>query len=249
MRTHKKLGMACAAALLALAIAAPVGAQGTTAGHITYFTFSQPVRLPGVTLPAGRYLFQLADLPGSRNIVQVFAGDRSKILTTLIAISTERMQPSDDPEIRFMEAPAGAPPPIRTWWYPGLTIGHEFVYPRSEALRLAKATGEEVLTTKTDVKTDEMKTAELARVSPGGEDTGWIEGSGMPKEEPVGMAQRGDVDAEAVGTSGTAAQDTTADTRQRLPQTASSQPLVALFGLASLGAALGLRLRRARQGS
>ena len=45
----------------------------------TTITFSAPVALPGVTLPAGSYLFKLADSQTNRNIVQVFDEDRTKI--------------------------------------------------------------------------------------------------------------------------------------------------------------------------
>jgi len=46
-----------------------------------------------------------------------------------------------------MEAPAGTPPPIKTWWYPGSRTGYEFLYPKEEARRLAKAATQPVLTT------------------------------------------------------------------------------------------------------
>ena len=62
-----KLGVACAAILLSAALAA---AQGpANADRSTYVTFSGPVSLPGVTLPAGEYLFRLADSPSNRSIV------------------------------------------------------------------------------------------------------------------------------------------------------------------------------------
>ena len=38
----------------------------------TVFTFSGPVEVPGQVLPAGTYVFKLADSPSNRHIVQVF---------------------------------------------------------------------------------------------------------------------------------------------------------------------------------
>ena len=38
-----------------------------------------------MTLPAGSYLFKLADSQVNRNIVQVFDKDRSKIYATILA--------------------------------------------------------------------------------------------------------------------------------------------------------------------
>jgi len=42
----------------------------------TVFTFSGPVEIPGQVLPAGTYVFKLADSPSDRNIVQVFQQGR-----------------------------------------------------------------------------------------------------------------------------------------------------------------------------
>ena len=60
-----KLGLACAAILLS---AGWVTAQGVlNDDRTTYVTFSGPVSLPGVTLPAGEYLFRVADSPSNRS--------------------------------------------------------------------------------------------------------------------------------------------------------------------------------------
>ena len=42
----------------------------------TVFTFGGPVEIPGQVLPAGTYVFKLADSPSDRNIVQVFQQGR-----------------------------------------------------------------------------------------------------------------------------------------------------------------------------
>ena len=36
---------------------------------------------------------------------------------------------------------------VKTWWYAGKAIGYEFIYPREQALQLAKSTKEPILTT------------------------------------------------------------------------------------------------------
>src|SRR5581483_11458706 len=71
-----------------------------------FFTFSQPVALPNVTLPAGRYLFQMARQQATRTIVQVYTADRSKLMANLMTIPIGRVDPANDVELRFMEAPA-----------------------------------------------------------------------------------------------------------------------------------------------
>ena len=106
----------------------------------TFLTFSGPVQVPGVTLPAGTYTFKLADLTGNRHVVQIFDKDEKKIYTTILAIPDQRLEPSDKPVVLFSERPAGTPQAIKAWFYPGETIGNEFVYPKSQAIRIAKAT-------------------------------------------------------------------------------------------------------------
>ena len=69
----KALRSACAIALLTCLMGASGSAQ--TYDKRTVFAFSGPVALPGVTLPAGQYLFRLADPASSRKVVQVLSAD------------------------------------------------------------------------------------------------------------------------------------------------------------------------------
>ena len=55
----------------------------------TKLTFSQPIQIPGKVLPAGTYLFKLADT-NDRHTVQVFSSDRTVLNATLIANPTLR---------------------------------------------------------------------------------------------------------------------------------------------------------------
>lgn len=114
MRPLKHVTGACAALLLGAASIA--SAQAPDTNNMTTVTFSAPVSLPGVTLPAGSYLFKLADSQVNRNIVQVFDKDRSKVFATIIAIPAERNEPADETVITFNEAPAASAPAIRYWF-------------------------------------------------------------------------------------------------------------------------------------
>lgn len=105
----------------------------------TIFTFSDPVEIPGQVLLAGTYVFKLADSESDRDIVQVFNKDETYLYGTFLAIPDQRLRPAGKPIITFDEAPAGSPEAVRAWFYPGDTYGHEFVYPKTEALALAKA--------------------------------------------------------------------------------------------------------------
>jgi len=148
-------------------------AQGGPLDSRTEFTFNTPVEMPGVTLPPGTYVFRFVDATSSRKVMQVQAKDStSKTYGLFLTISAQRPKASDDAELRFLETPAGAPAAVKTWWYPGQTIGREFIYPKSQARKLAQATNTNVLTTHADtVSDDQMKTADLAYMAPSGQET------------------------------------------------------------------------------
>jgi LPXTG-motif cell wall-anchored protein len=186
MLTRAILGAAfvCGAATLAYA-------QGDLrSDRATYFTFSQPVALPSVTLPAGKYLFRIADSQTTRSVVQVYTDDGAKLIAMMLTMPAIRNQVSDEPEVRFLESPENTPPAIATWWYPGMKTGWEFIYPREQAMKLAQTSKQSVLTTAQQVAADEMKTADLVRVT-GSEQTPV---AGDPAATtPAGQAQRGEI--------------------------------------------------------
>ena len=113
----------------ALLLGATLATAQTDNSRTTIVTFSAPVALPGVTLPAGSYMFKLADSQTNRNIVQVFDKDRSKIFATILAIPAQREKPADETVITFRESPASMAPAVQYWYYPGETRGQEFAYP------------------------------------------------------------------------------------------------------------------------
>lgn len=171
MRVVKAL---CCAAALVVCVAP--GARADEFNKKTILTFSGPVQIPGATLAEGTYVFKLADLQGNRHVVQVFDKDEKKIYGTILAIPDQKLEPSDKPVVLFAERPAGSPQAIRAWFYPGETIGNEFVYPKSQAMRIAKETHQSVLAMDEDTKstTDEermnsMKGASVSRVDENGQ--------------------------------------------------------------------------------
>jgi hypothetical protein len=94
----------------------------------TVLTFSRDVEIPGKVLRAGTYVFRLADSPANRHVVQVF-DQAGKILTTVLTIPTARLTPAADTRVTFEEQQAGAPWPIKQWFYPGDLDGQQFIYP------------------------------------------------------------------------------------------------------------------------
>ena len=116
-----------------------VAAQDFNPLEKTFLTFSAPVEMPGITLPAGTYMFKLADTP-SRNVVQVFNSDGTKILGQWLFVQAERPDVSGETVVTFRETRAGATPAVQYWYYPNEKIGKEFIYPKEQAARIAART-------------------------------------------------------------------------------------------------------------
>src|SRR5215471_7092705 len=112
-----------AALLAALTLTAGAAmAQTMPADRLTKVTFSGPVSVPGMTLPA------------------------------------QRAEASGDPVITFKETPADRAPALRYWYYAGDTDGNEFVYPKAQAMAIAKASGEPVMAVESaGTSIDDMK--------------------------------------------------------------------------------------------
>jgi Ser/Thr protein kinase RdoA (MazF antagonist) len=86
--------------------------------------------VPGKDLPAGTYVFKLADSESNRDMVEVFTEDKQHLLATFIAVPQTRLAAANTTIVTFAERPIGTPEAVRSWFYPGDTDGLEFVYPR-----------------------------------------------------------------------------------------------------------------------
>ena len=222
--TSKTVSLICAGMVLLTVMAGTALAQ--PADKRTYFTFSGPVAIPGVTLPAGKYLFRLADA-SSRNVVQILSADGKTPYAMFFIYRAERPEPAPNPEVRFMETAAAMPSAIHTWWYPGERSGYEFVYPKEQARLLAKGTGQPVLATLAETTpTPETPAPELARISPAGQETPVVAEAAPIPAAPTGRAQAGELAPPSI-----AIAQPTQQARASLPKTGSRTPLVVLAGL------------------
>lgn len=158
---------------IALAACVAPGARADEWNKLTYLTFSAPVQLPGVTLPAGTYAFKLADSWSNRHIVQVFDRNQSKIYGTFLTVSDQKLDPSGKPLVMFRESKAGTPTAVRAWFYPGDTIGDEFVYPKHQAVEIAKNAHQSVMAMEEEGGNDvsQMKGAKVGHVDESGQMT------------------------------------------------------------------------------
>ena len=163
----RRIQTTVAALCAALALTAGIASSQTIpADRTTYVTFSGPVSIPGMTLPAGTYTFRLLNSDTNRNIVQIFDREGMKLYTTLLAIPATRPEPSGDPVITFKETPADRAPAVRYWYYAGDTAGNELVYPKAQAMLIAKASGESVMSVDSEgTSNDDWKSGSMARVT------------------------------------------------------------------------------------
>lgn len=104
-------------------------AAATPLDKRTVFTVSAPFSLPGVTLPAGCYMFRLAGDTRGRDVVQVLSGDGRTVYAMFVALRTPRGEPADKAGVLLMETASGVPIAVRSWWYPAESYGYEFLYP------------------------------------------------------------------------------------------------------------------------
>jgi hypothetical protein len=129
------------ALLIAFAIASvlflEVAARADEADQSIKITFSQAIEIPGQVLPAGTYLFKLAD-PNDLDLVRIFNSEGTRLLATLQTITAERGKPTGDTVVVLAEQPEGRPETLVKWFYPGNTSGHELVYSKQEEQQLAQ---------------------------------------------------------------------------------------------------------------
>jgi len=132
--------------VVALVFLAPPLTHGDEWNLATRFTVNQPFQVPGMVLePNTRYVIRLYDSPAERHVVQVYNDDQSKLLTMFMGISDERMQAADKTVFTFIETAPGHPLPIKEWFYPGRLTGLEFIYPKDQAMEIARHAREPVL--------------------------------------------------------------------------------------------------------
>ena len=117
-------------ALVVLGLLTAAAAAAAPPDNRTTFTFSTPVSVPGVTLPAGTYVFRIANIMHGREVVQVLSADGRTPYAMFFALRTPAAARVAKPEVRFLETAADLPLAIRAWWYPAETHGYQFVYPR-----------------------------------------------------------------------------------------------------------------------
>ena len=124
--------------IIAFALFFELAAHADTWDQTTTLTFSAPVQIPGQILPAGTYVFQLANADAGRNIVQIFNADWTHLYAALQTVAAERLNSPGDTAVTFAEQGAGRPDALLKWFYAGNVSGNEFLYSPAEEKELAQ---------------------------------------------------------------------------------------------------------------
>jgi len=228
----------------------------------TTLTFSQWVQLPGIAIAPGTYVFKLLDSPYDRNLVQVLSQDKQKVYATIWTIPEYRENPESGATVVFEERATGAPPALKEWFYPDRRFGHEFVYPKSNALGLAKA---DVPENSNKLGGSHQQSAEVQSAAnepdiTEPEDSSYLQALHQKETEPEEFAKAGEPersnDESAEMTYLQVLRQRQLEEQQKwqvptetaelelreLPRTASYLPLVLFSGICLLGVGFGLRL-------
>jgi hypothetical protein len=124
---RKAVVVACLAGAAAMALSSSLTAE--TFARTNYITFSKPVRLPGVALGSGTYIFELPDPISAWDVVTVKSADRKRVYYT--GLTRAVVRPFDMPKTQIVslaEARPDAAVPVRIWWPIGEQMGREFNY-------------------------------------------------------------------------------------------------------------------------
>jgi hypothetical protein len=81
-------------------------------------TFNRPIDMPGLLLPAGRYLFEVAGPLDVRNVVRITNPNGTKLLATVIIWDFRFEDNPEDSIVVPDAAPANLSDVVRSWFSP-----------------------------------------------------------------------------------------------------------------------------------
>ncbi len=212
------LGIIC---LAAARFAGPVTRADDSVRQATV-TIQSPEQVPGSVLPAGTYLFKQTGMQSGWAIVQIFSKDGSALVTTILAYPNPKVASNGQNVVVYPANGLGSIPAMEGFVFTGDSTVEQFAYPKAAADQIGAANHTRIPTTGTD---DAYPSA--------------LPDAASSWSTPV----TSNSDSDAAMT----AQNTAMTQEEKLPQTASPLPLVALIGLFSI---VGIViLRKVKRGS
>jgi len=127
---------------------APLTTKADEYDKKTVVTFDQPTQVPGIVLQPGKYVIKLLNSSSNRHIAEVMNERMDHLYALSFTSAAERVGPLTDEQnkriLTFYEGKGGEPRAVKQWFWPGDTIGQEFLYPKQQAARIAAVTNEKV---------------------------------------------------------------------------------------------------------
>lgn len=129
MSKRNIVSVACAAGLVVASLAAPVRVGAGALEKTMYLTFGGPVRLPGVSLAAGTYVFEIANPMTGGDVVRVSSRDgRTSYFQGFTSPVQKPPRLRSDAAISLGESSKDKPAPILAWFPAGESTGRQFRY-------------------------------------------------------------------------------------------------------------------------
>lgn len=201
---------------------------------------SEPTTVPGLTLPPGAYHIHVVDHLAERFIVRV-DGPKRGVHYSFLALENPAIPKPEAPgPVAWSNTPTAGKEYLRGWLFPGVPAVVEFVYPKAEAVDIAKSNQAKVPAidpasegrpplikglSKSDFELVTLWLLSSTQVGPG-DSSGGIQAERY-KEQVASVPQKPVI--------------------RKLPQTGSYLPLVGLLGAFSLLTAIALRIFRPAQ--
>lgn len=89
------------------------------------------IRLPGITLQPGTYVFKLGTPAMTQNVVEVYSTDGTKKIATFLTVDYPEPMTGTAATVMYPNTNT-----VRAWYFPGEPVGRAFVYSEDEARTL-----------------------------------------------------------------------------------------------------------------
>ena len=224
MKMTKSVWLLAIVCLVMASIAGPAVRADDPAQQATV-TIQSPEQVPGSVLPAGTYMFKKTGAQSGWVIVQIYSRDGSALVTTILAYPNAKVASNGQNFVVYPANGSGSIPAMEGIVFTGDSTVQQFAYPKSAADQIGAANHIRIPTTGTD---DAYPSA--------------LPDAASSWSAPVATASDSDATMTAQDTP-----NTTMTREEKLPQTASPLPMVALIGLFSVAGIV--ILRKLRRGS